>query len=381
VLVEETENIPRWVDVFEENEVNVVEKTKDTPWKLYMQCLYFTACTITSVGGGAIGPQNFVETVICTIMVILSGISWAIVLGQVCGILANFNADEQAFRSTMDELNLMMTDRVIPRAMQRRLRAFFLSNRLAQRRARHRRVIEGLSPGLKGEMLMELNRVWISKVSFLNSILEEAELSDQGSYFYSFVVDISMKMQNAFHAQSEVFGELQALYILLRGLVSRTAKLNSAGAVWGIDFVLSDLKLLENPDCLALTYVEAMTLHRADFFDLVETHKVTCPGLKRKVRRFCCWLAFQRALLKEAKKRKKRIDRILEAEKLMRNARDQLSRDGHSDTDTVNSFQDQGFGNGEIVPPETLKPETPSTSRKWDEGSFAHEDSPRGKRA
>jgi len=289
-------------------------KTKDSAWKLYVVCLYFTSYTITSVGYGDIGPQNTVETIVCTIMIIVSGVSWAVVLGEVSGIVANMDSDEKKFRGIMDELNYMMSDRVIPPDMRRRLRNFFLSNKLAQRRARHMRIIETMSPGLQGEVVMELNRVWISKVSFLNSILQEAEDAFYGSYFYSFVVDVSMKMETACHAQSEVFGQPQAMYILSRGLVSRNAKLHSAGAVWSIDFVLSDLSLLEPSDCLALTYIEAMFLKRAFFVELVEQHKVACPGLKRKVRRFCCWLALQRALLREARRRRRKLERKAQKE-------------------------------------------------------------------
>merc|ERR1719189_2170713 len=36
VLVDDSENVPRWVDTFAEMEVNVADKTKDTPWKKYV---------------------------------------------------------------------------------------------------------------------------------------------------------------------------------------------------------------------------------------------------------------------------------------------------------------------------------------------------------
>uniref|UniRef100_A0A7S2P568 Cyclic nucleotide-binding domain-containing protein n=1 Tax=Zooxanthella nutricula TaxID=1333877 RepID=A0A7S2P568_9DINO len=237
-------------------------------------------------------------------MVVISGISWAVVLGQVCGTIANLNKDEQAFRSIMDELNVMMTDRVMPLEMRRRLRSFFLSNKSAQRRARHMRILNSMSPGLKGEVVMELNRVWIQKVSILNSILLDARASD-GLYLHAFVVDVSMGLQTAFHAQSETFGSIQALYILGRGVVCRSCRLHSAGAVWGVDFLLSTRELLEPFECLALTYVEVMSLPRGKFFELVEEHKDRCPGLARKVRWFCCWLGAQRAILQEARRRRK----------------------------------------------------------------------------
>eukprot|EP00449_Zooxanthella_nutricula_P060147 CAMPEP_0198558240 /NCGR_PEP_ID=MMETSP1462-20131121/90150_1 /TAXON_ID=1333877 /ORGANISM="Brandtodinium nutriculum, Strain RCC3387" /LENGTH=692 /DNA_ID=CAMNT_0044289057 /DNA_START=21 /DNA_END=2099 /DNA_ORIENTATION=+ len=267
VLVEEDERLPRWIDAIDSLEVNVETKTKNSPAKLYFTCLYFTSYTITSVGYGDIGPKNIVEIIVCTFMIVISGISWAVVLGQVCGTIANLKKEEQAFRSSMDELNNMMHDRVLRPEMKRRLRGFFLSNRLAQRRARHMDVINSLSPGLKGEVVMEVNRVWIQKVNFLREMLCEA------------------------------------LYILSRGLVSNKCGIHSAGSVWGVDFVLSDTKLLRPYVCFAMTYVEVMSTKRDKFFELVEKHK-ECPALKLKVRRFCIWLAFQRALLRLARRKR-----------------------------------------------------------------------------
>merc|ERR1719221_2079891 len=114
VLVEEHEQVPRWVDAFSDLELHISQKTKDTPWKLYIASVYFTSYTLTSVGYGDIGPQNIVERLVCTMMLIISGTSWAVVLGQVCGIIANMNADESRFRKNMDELQLMMCDRGLP---------------------------------------------------------------------------------------------------------------------------------------------------------------------------------------------------------------------------------------------------------------------------
>lgn len=324
VMVDESEGLPRWIDGFEELDKNVEAKTKDTPWKIYMQSLYFTSYTVTSVGYGDIGPQNTVETLVSIIMIVVSGVSWAVVLGEVCGIISQMRPDESAFRSTMDELNHMMQDRMVPRDMRRRLRSFFLSKKVADRRERQVQIIDSMSAGLQGQLVMWLNRMWISKVSFLNQILHDADRTDSGAFFYAFVVDVSMAMDTAIHAQSEVFGVVQTLYILNRGIVARSSpiradspgvphigmgvsNIHSAGAVWGVDFVLSDMGLLEPPESLALTYVEAMMLKRHSFFELVEKHREGCPELKRKVRRFCCWLAFQRALLLEAKKRRYRL--------------------------------------------------------------------------
>jgi len=312
VLVEETDGVPRWIDAFEEQEKNVVDKTKDTPWKLYLTCMYFTSYTITSVGYGDIGPVNIIEMIVCTLMIVVSGLSWAVVLGQVCGIVANLDCDEQTFRSTMDELNLMMRDRSMQKDMQQRLRGFFLSNKTAQRRARHNRIIAAMSPGLQGEVIMQLNRMWITKVRLLAKILEESEninTHGQGCPFYMFIVQVSQQMKVASHAQSEIFGQPHVMYIMNRGLAGRNGRIQQAGNVWGVDFVLTDINLLQPMRAFSFTYVEVTTLQRQDFMDIVDSNDTTCPGLKKRIRHYCCWLAFQRAFLREAKRRMRGVSK------------------------------------------------------------------------
>ena len=107
------EGTPRWVDAaFDEMERNVPDKTKHTPWKLYVASVCFTSCTLTPVGYGDIGPQNILERIVCTVMLVISGTAGAIVLGQVSGIVGNMGSEELAFHTIMDDMNCMMKDSV-----------------------------------------------------------------------------------------------------------------------------------------------------------------------------------------------------------------------------------------------------------------------------
>lgn len=57
--------------------------------KPYLTKLFFTIYTITSVGYGDMGPKIYSETCVAIFMVIILGIAWAIMLGQVCDIVAD----------------------------------------------------------------------------------------------------------------------------------------------------------------------------------------------------------------------------------------------------------------------------------------------------
>ena len=81
------------------------------------------------------------------------------------------------------------------------------------------------------------------------------------------------------YAQQELFGELQALFILSRGLVAINSRVALVGTVWGEDFVLADMSLVRPVSAFALTYLEVLCLTRAMFMTVIERRKSTCPQL------------------------------------------------------------------------------------------------------
>merc|ERR1712110_444007 len=127
--------------------------------------------------------------------------------------------------------------------------------------------------------------------------MEDAEHSaDEGvrSAMMSFVSDVAHQLVISVHAQKETFGASRALYILNRGIVSRSEQILKSGAVWGLDFVLVNERLIERAPCFAMTYVEVTLLNRVEFMQLVEKHKDSCPDLQVRLRRFCLRLSAQR---------------------------------------------------------------------------------------
>merc|ERR1740121_2355589 len=137
----------------------------------------------------------------------------------------------------------------------------------------------------------------------LQNMMNQIETSRHGRFFHAFVVDLCMALECQVHAQSEMFGVAQTLYILNRGLVSRPPRLHRQGAVWGADFVLKDLYLLDSWECMALTYCEVTTLSRDTFFKVVAKQRLQHKAVVGRVRRLVCWLAVQRAMMREARRR------------------------------------------------------------------------------
>lgn len=181
------------------------------------------------------------------------------------------------------------------------------------RRERHTTLLDAMSPGLQGQIIMEMNQVWIAKVPFLENVMTEACDSELGSFHYAFLTEVASNMESAIYAETEVFGARHILYILTTGkvlgrrLLPLTGKLKEeercAGSVWGTDFMLADGSLQHCPEVQAVTYVENLILRYEDFMGMVMAHSRTCRGLRRHLRWYTNWLAFQREIMREARRR------------------------------------------------------------------------------
>jgi len=298
------EEYPRWFDDIEAADSSFGFEASSS-FRVYIAAFYFCSYTMTSVGYGDLGPQNVLERVFCTFMVVLSGLCWAYVLGEVCGIVADINAEHQAFRQRMHHLNMMMQDEHLPHELQSRLREFFVHNRDQARHLTHQSLLDAMSPQLKAEVSSVVNFPWLEKVTFFNRFvrkIEELEAAGMSvAPYHACIADISRQLKSMAYAQSEYLSSIQVLSILSKGLVLRRSRLEHKGAVWGEDFVLSDSSLVRPVSAYALTYLEVLCLARDDFMEVVTRHKMTCPMLTTIVRSFCVRLAVRRGILAEAR--------------------------------------------------------------------------------
>eukprot|EP00438_Fugacium_kawagutii_P003889 Skav215238 [mRNA] locus=scaffold341:392430:399165:- [translate_table: standard] len=136
---------------------------------------------MTSVGYGDIGPKNLLERVMLIGIVVISGLSWACVLGEVCAIVHEMNADSQEFRKRMHNLNRMMGDQGLPGQLRKRLRTFFLQNRHQAVFTTHQGLLQHMSPQLQAEVCTVVNLPWLRKVPFFNNfLLHIAALESKG---------------------------------------------------------------------------------------------------------------------------------------------------------------------------------------------------------
>ena len=90
----------------------------------------------------------------CTAILTVAGIGWAVILGEVCGFISHMRSEKRGFQDVTDSLGQFRNDRLVHEDTRRRLRSFVLSRRFMQRRDRHNELLNSMSPDLHGETLM-----------------------------------------------------------------------------------------------------------------------------------------------------------------------------------------------------------------------------------
>ena len=304
------EKYPQWINEIEAADLPFGIHTRESPLRVYIASYYFCCYTMTSVGYGDFGPRNVLERLVCTWIVLTSGLSWAYILGEVCAIVSEMTAESQRFRKKMHHLNSLMEEQGLPTPLRCRLRSFFLQNRHQAQHLTRQKLLDNLSPQLHAEVCTALNLPWIQKVTFFRQFMQLVEvLEEEGIHtapFRACIADISRELKVAAFAQREIFDNVQVLYILSKGLVALNSRVGQNGVVWGEDFVLSDTSLIRPVSGFALTYIEVFFLTREDFMGVVERRKVTCPQLAQIVRKYCIKIAVTRGIIAEARKRLRR---------------------------------------------------------------------------
>ncbi|OLP96925.1 Potassium voltage-gated channel subfamily H member 6 [Symbiodinium microadriaticum] len=275
---------PRWIDGVQDADASYGINTIDSPARVYLAAFYFCSYTITSVGYGDIGPQNILERGVCSGIILVAGLAWAYIIGEVGTIVADMTSEGQEFRRTMQHLNAMMRDQRLPFRLQCRVRRFFLQNRTQTLFVARQSLLTRMSPQLQAEVSVMTNMHWLEKVSFMRDFM--TYIRDQGKTgaytapYESCVAEIARSLTLTAFAQQETFENVQVLYILSRGLVALNSRVGGLGEVWGEDFVLSDTSLVRPVSGYALTYLEILSLTRTDFVQdgVIECYKNAASG-------------------------------------------------------------------------------------------------------
>ena len=81
--------------------------TADSPGQMWAAALYVALIQLGG-GVGSIVPENLTEYILFLVAILVGSVTWAMVVGTICGMMATADPHKIAFRQQMDSLNYFM---------------------------------------------------------------------------------------------------------------------------------------------------------------------------------------------------------------------------------------------------------------------------------
>merc|ERR1719428_1433870 len=202
---------------------------------LYLASLHFSVMTITSIGYGDISPSRRDEYILCILCQLGGGMTWAYIIGSICGIIANANPVKIEFENSMDALNAMLSEQGVDQRLRWKLREFLRKQQHHKFLLRARNISTQFSPKLQGGLTLDtaigaaIKRVWYFK-----------------NCETPFVVEVARFLEAFQYSPREELGGIGILSIVERGTVARSGRILVPGNFWGEDMILTSQFLIDD---------------------------------------------------------------------------------------------------------------------------------------
>eukprot|EP00746_Dinoflagellata_sp_MGD_P010751 gnl/MRDRNA2_/MRDRNA2_122325_c0_seq1.p1 gnl/MRDRNA2_/MRDRNA2_122325_c0~~gnl/MRDRNA2_/MRDRNA2_122325_c0_seq1.p1 ORF type:complete len:775 (-),score=115.46 gnl/MRDRNA2_/MRDRNA2_122325_c0_seq1:69-2393(-) len=255
---------------------------------VYIAALHFAVMTITSIGYGDIIPTRIEEYILCIICQLGGGLTWAYVIGSICGIIANANPMRVQFEQSMDALNKMLTEQGVEHELRWKLREYLREQQYHHLLEKAMSISEAFSPILRGNLILEtaIGRA-IKKVWYFS----DCETN--------FVVEVARSLEAELFSPREYIGGLGTLSLVARGSIARSGRILLPGNFWGEDMIISSDYLADETPGIALSFVEILSLRKPVLEKIIEFY----PSVSFKIRRAALLIAFRNAVRIVARER------------------------------------------------------------------------------
>uniref|UniRef100_A0A0G4G5H8 Cyclic nucleotide-binding domain-containing protein n=1 Tax=Chromera velia CCMP2878 TaxID=1169474 RepID=A0A0G4G5H8_9ALVE len=244
----------------------------------YLASFYFALSTITTIGYGDIHPYTDRERGVTLALMIMGTCLFAYGITNIIDIYSGLNEKEDIFRQKMDQINVYITEKRLPKKLRHRIREYFLfmkrHNLGLQEFNQERAVLNELSTPLRTQVTNFINRDILKNIPFLK---------DSHPYFSAAFIEL---LEPRFFSPGEEvikegsFGT--SMYILNKGCVDVVVKGTPIarledGSVFG-EIALLGIANKRTATILTVTCCDMRVVSRAAFLKLLSHH----PQERRK---------------------------------------------------------------------------------------------------
>ena len=143
---------------------------KTDAFDLYVICIYWSFCTVSSVGYGDVAnPNNTLERIVALFCMSIGSFIWAYVIGAICGVVQTLDEDINEFHDRMDSLGRFCDTYSLPPQLRSNLKEYFNQRNSMKSTLENEGLVQELSPTLQGQVAMHCveTQGWITKVPWM----------------------------------------------------------------------------------------------------------------------------------------------------------------------------------------------------------------------
>merc|ERR1711865_623982 len=124
---------------------------RENPGEKYTTSLYWAMMTLTTIGYGDVVATNIYERIYVILMMMISALVFAFVVGTMCSLIQGLNSQTLYFQSMIDDINDYMEMTHLPLNLRRRIRRYCLFRRDGALHQNEGAIWVFLSPSLRLE--------------------------------------------------------------------------------------------------------------------------------------------------------------------------------------------------------------------------------------
>lgn len=122
--------------------------------------------TLTTIGYGDVLAKTDAERGVMLVIMFVGAFIYAYAVGTISSILGSMDTVKHEFYDSLDNLNVYMREKHIPKDAQARVRAYLHFSLDARRSQHFRELLDRLTPSLKQKAIFVMNQEWTEKLPF-----------------------------------------------------------------------------------------------------------------------------------------------------------------------------------------------------------------------